>query len=122
MYAKYGKDIEILMVYIREAHAIDGASPMMTVLMEEPINDLERFQNAETCVTKMELAMIPAVIDRIDNRVDASYSAKPDRLYLVGKDGKIAFAGGRGPFGFRVPELTAAIDMELAKIRKPARK
>ena len=53
----------------------------------------------------------------IDNRVDASYSAKPDRMYLVGKDGKIAYAGGRGPFGFRVPELTDAIDVELAKIQ-----
>jgi len=118
MYAKYNKDVEILMVYIREAHAIDGASPMTSVLMEEPVNDLERFQNAKVCVTKMELAMIPAVIDRIDNRVDASYSAKPDRLYLVGKDGKIAYAGGRGPFGFRVPELTDAIERELAKNAK----
>ena len=118
MYAKYNKDVEILMVYIREAHAIDGASPSTAVLMEEPVNDLERLQNAKVCVTKMELAMIPAVIDRIDNRVDASYSAKPDRLYLVGKDGKIAFAGGRGPFGFRVPELTDAIERELAKISK----
>ena len=118
MYAKYSKDVEILMVYIREAHAIDGASPMTSVLMEEPVNDLERFQNAKVCVTKMELDMIPAVIDRIDNRVDAAYSAKPDRLYLVGKDGKIAYAGGRGPFGFSVPQLTAAIDKELAKIQK----
>lgn len=122
MYKKYGKDVEILMVYIREAHAMDGPSPMTSVLMEEPINDLERFQNAKICVTKMALAMIPSVIDRIDNRVEAAYSAKPDRLYLVGRDGKIAFAGGRGPFGFRVPELTAAIDKELARIQKPARK
>lgn len=128
MYAKYKKDVEFLLVYIREAHAMDGPRPMtlqrsvrMAVMIEEPINDLERFGVAKVCMTKLELEMIPSVIDRIDNKVDAAYSAMPDRLYLVGKDGKIAFAGGRGPFGFRPDELAGAIDKELAKI-SPRRK
>ena len=115
MYAKYNKNVEFLLVYIREAHAIDGPRPHPSVMIEEPINDLERFGVAKICMTKLELEMIPSVIDRIDNSVDAAYSAMPDRLYLVGKDGKIAFAGGRGPFGFRPDELAAAIDKELAK-------
>lgn len=104
------------MVYIREAHAIDGQAPMANgPLVEEPITDGERHSVAKTCVTKLSLQMIPAVVDRIDNAVDAAYQARPDRLYLVGRDGRIAYAGGRGPFGFKPDELVDAIEKELAK-------
>lgn len=61
--------------------------------------------------------MITSVIDHVDNNVDASYQARPDRLYLIGKDGKISYAGGRGPFGFRPSELSQAIEKELAKTK-----
>jgi len=104
-----------MVVYIREAHAIDGASPNPAVLVEEPLSDLERLDVAQTCMAKLELEGIPAVIDRIDNAVDTAYQAKPDRLYLVGKDGRIAYAGARGPMGFRPTELEEAIKHELAE-------
>ena len=55
MYAKYNKDVEFLLVYIREAHAMDGPRPMTSVMIEEPINDLERFGVAKICMTKLEL-------------------------------------------------------------------
>jgi hypothetical protein len=38
----------------------------------------------------------------------------PTRLYLVGTDGRVAYAGGLGPFGFKPKELEAAIDDLLA--------
>ena len=59
---------------------------------------------------------MPAVIDKIDNKANDAYSGHPDRLYLVGKDGKIAYAGGRGPRGFRPDELEDAIKDELDKL------
>jgi hypothetical protein len=37
----------------------------------------------------------------------------PTRLYLVGKDGLVAYAGGLGPFGFKPAELKEAIDAYL---------
>ena len=46
------------------------------------------------------------------------YAAHPDRLYLVGKDGKLAWVGEQGPRGFRPNELEAAILVETG--RKPA--
>ena len=104
-----------MVVYIREAHAIDGRSPNYSVLVEDPISDAERASVARTCMAKMELRPIPAVVDGVDDKVGKAYSAHPDRLYLVGKDGKIAYAGGRGPFGFSVDELIDAIKKELAK-------
>ena len=49
----------------------------------------------------------------MDNKVNRAYAAAPDRLYLVGKDGRVAYRGGRGPFGFKPDELEAAIRREL---------
>lgn len=66
-------------------------------------------------MTKLELQGIPAVVDRLDDKVNKAYSAWPDRLYLVGKDGRICYSGGRGPGGFRPEQLAAAIQKELAK-------
>lgn len=59
--------------------------------------------------------MIPAVLDRIDNKVNDTYKGWPDRLFLVGRDGKMAFSGGRGPGGFIIADLDAAIRKELGQ-------
>lgn len=57
---------------------------------------------------------IPVAVDGVDNRVASAYSGWPDRLYLVGRDGRVAFQGGEGPFGFKPAELEAAIERELS--------
>lgn len=118
MWETYGKQVQFLVVYIREAHAIDGRSPLRGPeypIVEEPTTLEERCDVAETCLTKMKLKGIPAVVDKMDNKVARAYAAAPDRLYLVGKDGTIAYRGGRGPFGFLPAELEKAIQDELAK-------
>lgn len=84
--------------------------------IEDPVSDKERMKVANTCVAKLKLPM-PAVIDKIDNKVNDAYSGWPDRLFLVGRDGRIAYAGGRGPGGFRPNQLGDAIQKELAKIK-----
>lgn len=108
--------MQFLVVYIAEAHALDGVSPNTAKnapLVEEPITFEERYTIAGTCMTSLSLQRLPAVIDGIDNAVNLNYRALPDRLYLVGKDGKIAYAGGRGPRGFKPWELEEAIRKEL---------
>ena len=87
-------------------------------MVEDPISDLERQSVAKTCMSKLELKEIPSVVDRIDDKANTAYSGWPDRLYLVGKDGKIAYAGGRGPFGFKPDELASSIRKELEKNQK----
>jgi type I thyroxine 5'-deiodinase len=120
MYLSYGNDVQFYLVYIREAHALDSNAPMTFGAVEDPINDKERHDVAETCVTKLDLAMIPSVVDKIDDKVNRAYGGWPDRLYLVGKDGRIAYAGGRGPSGFKPDELERAILAELEKKEKKA--
>ena len=104
------------MVYIREAHAVDGRqSPRNeteAVLFLQPIDLAERVEVCQEMCTTLKIK-IPPVIDKLDDRVNQAYNAAPDRLYLVGKDGRIAYQGDRGPRGFRPAELEAAIEQEL---------
>jgi len=108
--------VQFLVVYIREAHALDGRSPIRSgsqPLVQEPVSLEERGRIAHVCLTKLQLEGIPAVVDGMDNAVARAYAAAPDRLYLVGRDGKVAYRGGRGPFGFLPGELAKAIEKAL---------
>jgi hypothetical protein len=51
----------------------------------------------------------------MDNAVELDYARWPDRLYLVGKAGRIAWKGQVRPAGFRLAELQTAIGLELAR-------
>ena len=75
----------------------------------------ERLEVAETCMTKLALEPMPAIVDNMDNVANEAYEAWPDRLYLVGRDGRVAYKGGPGPFGFSADDLEAAIQKELKK-------
>ncbi len=72
---------------------------------------------AEACALRLDLPITMqrrTLIDDMDNSTDLAYSALPDRLYLVGKDGRIAYRSGPGPMGFRPDQLEAAIIEYLA--------
>lgn len=108
--------MQFYIVYIREAHAIDSRAPTAFGLIEDPITELERAAVASRCVEELDLP-IPAVLDKMDDAVNQAYKAWPDRIYLVGKDGKIAYAGGRGPFFFSPDELERAIEEAMEEAR-----
>ena len=52
----------------------------------------------------------------MENSTDRKYYALPDRLYLIGRDGRVAYRGGPGPFGFVASELESAIEEYLGAI------
>lgn len=52
----------------------------------------------------------------MDDAVSKAYAAMPTRLYLVGLDGRVVYAGGLGPFGFKPAELGASIDKYLVRV------
>ena len=85
-------------------------------MIEDPINLVERTAVASKCVEELNMPM-PAVVDKLDDKVNQAYGAWPDRLYLVAADGTIAYAGGQGPFLFSADQLEAAIKSELAAKR-----
>ena len=83
-------------------------------MIEDPISDGERQAVARRCAASLKLEM-PAIVDRIDDKVNAAYHAWPERLYLVGADGKVEYVGGPGPFGFEPNELEAALRKTLGE-------
>jgi Iodothyronine deiodinase len=51
----------------------------------------------------------PALVDRIENSIEIAYTGWPDRLYVIDKDGRIAFKSAAGPFGFKTDQLANAL-------------
>ena len=52
---------------------------------------------------------IPALLDGIDNGIERTYTGWPDRLYIIGTDGRIYYKSAPGPFGFSTKELEASL-------------
>jgi hypothetical protein len=83
------------------------------VFFEQPKTFGDRIAVADACALRLELS-IPTLIDDMENSTDRKYYALPDRLYLVGRDGSIAYRGAPGPWGFVASELGNAIERYLA--------
>jgi len=117
---RYGQDVVFLVVYIKEAHPEDGwvldRNRRAGVRVADPVTDGQRAAIAATCGSRLRIGL-PVLVDGTDNAVASAYGGWPDRLYLVGRDGRIAFQGREGPFGFQPAELELAISAELAASR-----
>ena len=112
LYAQYSDRVQFLAIYIREAHPTDGWY-IGSHDIRDPRTAKERRRIAGECETAMQHG-IRTYVDGMDDAVMKAYAAWPDRLYLVGLDGRVVYAGGRGPFGFKPAELQEAIDRLLA--------
>jgi hypothetical protein len=100
--------VTFVVVYLREAHAMDSDLPMAFGEIEDPITLEERREMAVFSSEAMGLTM-PSVVDDMDDAVAIAYQGWPERLYLVDTDGDVAFRCGPGPFGFDPDGLEAAI-------------
>ena len=75
----------------------------------------ERREVARECETALQYG-VHTYVDEMDDAVNRAYAAWPTRLYLVGLDGKVVYAGGMGPYGFKPEKLKAAIERYLKPI------
>jgi hypothetical protein len=127
LHQRYGDQVQFIAVYLREAHPIDGwwlGGGVLGLLLRlkktkgatdiyDPKTIDERRQVAARCESELKYG-IPTLVDDTDDSVNRAYAAMPTRLYLVGTDGRVVYAGGLGPFGFKPKELKVAIDNLLA--------
>jgi len=117
LYDRHGDEVAFFIVYIREAHPEDGwvlaDNRREEIALADPTSLEERADAADACVVRLR-TRIPVLLDDVDDAVALAYGGWPDRLYLIGRDGRIAFQGGEGPFGFEPQELAEAIAAELA--------
>jgi hypothetical protein len=116
MFARYEDRVDFYAVYIREAHPSDGwgmeSNDRVGITIAQPKNTLERTSVAAQCCSSLQLRM-PVLVDDIDDAVGQAYSAFPDRLYLIDRAGRVAYKGGRGPYGYKPRELEQTLVMLL---------
>lgn len=122
LYLRYKDRADFYLVYVREAHPSDGwnmeVNEAKGINFAQPKNDAERQSIAQTCQKHLDISM-PMLVDTIDDAVGSAYSGMPNRLYIVDRQGKIAFKNARGPFGFSPKQLEQALVLLLNEESKP---
>jgi hypothetical protein len=122
LYRTYKDRAAFVMVYVREAHPTDGwsmaSNDRVGVALPQPRTYEDRASVAQTCAKRLDLGF-PMLVDTIDDAVGARYSGMPSRLYLIDRDGKVAYKSGRGPFGFKPAELEQSLVLLLQEGAPP---
>ena len=108
--------MDFYVIYIKEIHPTDGwqvdANETDGVLYSQPRSMDERIEVGSTCMLKLALEM-PALVDEMDDRVSRSYAGMPERLYLIGRNGRVAYKGGMGPMFFQPLQWRGGIEAYL---------
>jgi hypothetical protein len=104
-------------VYIEEAHPDDEWQT------ESNRKDGFVYRQPRTMEQRLELARIlperlkyriPVAVDPIEGPAGQAYAAWPERIYVIGRGGRIAFKADPGPFGFKPDEAEAELKRLLA--------
>ena len=126
IYKEYHQQVQFLSIYIREAHPVDSwwlgrrltrklmktYSPQASMEHYDPQTIEERRAVAGECESALRYG-IRTYVDEMDDRVNLAYAAWPTRLYLIGLDGRVIYAGGLGPYDFKPEKLKKAIEINL---------
>lgn len=116
LYQRYGDRVEFLWIYIKEAHPSDGSQARANInegiILPSPVTLEERESYADQAAAYLGIEYT-ALIDSMDDHVEALYSAWPLRLYLVGSDGLLEYVGNAGPRNCQPEELSRAMDRVL---------
>ena len=128
VYERYHADVEFMVVYVKEAHASDrwwlGRSRTQKLAhalngdlnrldVAEPVTLKQRRRVAASCQANLFDGVVPLYVDGMDNGVAELYTARPTRIYLIDREGRVIYNPGIGPFGFNPEHLGAAIDEYL---------
>ena len=112
LYRDYRDRAAFHVVYIQEAHPIDAWQDddnlKDDVLVKSTTTEEERAEIAGICLAKLSIEL-PALVDEPDNRVERAYTGWPDRLYVIDRDGRIAYKSAAGPFGFKPAAVEEAL-------------
>jgi hypothetical protein len=116
IFRRYKDRATFVMVYVRDAHPTDGwrmdSNDRVGAVTAQPTSYDERVAVAQKCGKLLDLGF-PMLVDTIDDSVGARYSGMPGRLYLIDRQGKVAFKSGRGPYLFKPAELEQSLVLLL---------
>jgi peroxiredoxin len=111
--AEHAERARFLTIYIKEAHSTDewpmDENDSEGVCYVRPVTLEQRLAVARDFAARHSYAL-PLVVDRMEDAADEIYAGWPERLYVIGADGRIAYKGETGPFGFEPDEVDAWLD------------
>lgn len=128
MYEQFKEHADFLTIYIREAHPEDEWQ------MDSNITDDVCYMQPRTLADRLSIANdfaqrfhypIPLAVDTMANTANQLYAGWPERLYLIGTDGRILYKGGMGPFNYKPEEVRAWLEQrfpEAAANPQPSQK
>jgi hypothetical protein len=94
--------------------------------MESNVKDEFVYKQPKTFEERRKLAQIlperlkfrmPLAVDPIDGRADKAYAAWPERIYVIGTDGRLVYKADPGPFGFKPEEAEKGLQRLLSGSR-----
>lgn len=116
MYRTHRGRAAFYLVYIREAHPLDGwqteSNRNEGVVFAQHQNLAERKEVAESCAIGLNLTL-PTLLDTMDNVADRVFQGWPERLYVLSTEGRVVYQGGKGPYGFLLEELDSFLSAYL---------
>lgn len=108
LFKQYGDRVEFLTIYIAEAHpsdrwALPDLNDSLGICYRVPRKIENKIYIAKDFIRHFNYP-IPLYVDSMQDDTMTTYSAYPERLYLI-KDGKIVYKGGPGPYCYCLEEL-----------------
>eukprot|EP01093_Parvamoeba_rugata_P008432 TRINITY_DN24003_c0_g1_i1.p2 TRINITY_DN24003_c0_g1~~TRINITY_DN24003_c0_g1_i1.p2 ORF type:complete len:123 (-),score=5.64 TRINITY_DN24003_c0_g1_i1:71-439(-) len=106
--------VDFVTVYIREAHAAD----------EWPLGDIVCIKQHTSIEERIAAAQqlrdsgytLPLVVDSMENQVESSYAAWPERYVVIGGDGDVRFISyPTTKYGFVHADLETALETEFGQ-------
>lgn len=119
VYEQFKDRAEFLFVYIREAHpdsvlaVVDADGGESLFKIPQAADASTRTSSAAYCQRTVKLSM-PIAVDGIDNAVGKAYAGWPNRMVVVGTDGKVAYASDPAPGGTNAERLNAWLQANVA--------
>lgn len=112
MHREAGGAVRFLLVYVREAHALDEwitqDNEAAGIGIVQPRTAAGRRAAAASLCARLDVTM-PAVTDTIDDAVADVWGAWPDRIYVLDERGVVVMKTATGPFGFRPADVRAVL-------------
>jgi len=124
LYDDYKEHVDFLTIYIREAHPTDewqmksNEKEKDDVCYAQPKTIEQRVAIANDFTRRFKFP-VPFGIDEMTNGANDAYAAWPERLYIVGEDGRITYKGGNGPFKYDPKEVRAWLAQRYGEVKHP---
>ncbi len=78
------------------------------VVFATPRSYGEKSGLARACARNLGIGF-PALVDDFDSSTEIAYTGWPDRLYVIDREGRVAYKARPGPFGFKPDEVARTL-------------